>query len=560
MSIIARTGFRPIRLVSRQYSVSGQSRRRNGGTDRTGAQWKLAKNVGKRSPEKPAGRRGESVGKGKKPRADKFRFGEFGGLKKNPTSVANQEQSSGLIKKITDWDSLKLLPVVRDAVSKMIAKESLVFSCKEEGAKVTPTPIQILAVKKLANKLMDPKLQVHAIAADTGTGKTMAYVTSLLDYLTRLKLENPELWDSLKDKASIQSVILVPTYELVQQVYSTIKQSEEYLGVHTYKWDNSTGYNDLLMHIKSRIDILVTTPNKLLTLFDIRMISRPERILSQVKFVVLDEADTLMDPSWIDMTYKTIKCFKNTEHLILCSATLPNEFNNTLMKLFPTCELITTPRLHKLAKRLDFKIIDANLNPFKGSKVKALAQILYSIRQDDTESGWEKRCIVFVNEKSEVPRIVKRLKTEYGHECVGLSGSNTIEERLELIKQFVDKPHKLNTGTVPEPTAPQLMKQVPGSNIRIPVQIKSASSSKASGDKVLKVLVCTDLMARGLNFQGVRNVVLFDVPRTSIDLVHRVGRTGRMGQQGRVFMIIDKKTKSWAKAVPKIIKKNMSLA
>ena len=73
-------------------------------------------------------------------------------------------------------------------------------------------------------------------------------------------------------------------------------------------------------------------------------------------------------------------------------------------------------------------------------------------------------------------------------------------------------------------------------------------------NKSLHVLVTTDLMARGLDFKGVRNA-LYDVPKTSIDLIHRVGRTARMKQGGRVFMLTDSKTKSWAKALPKIYQK-----
>ena len=66
-------------------------------------------------------------------------------------------------------------------------------------------------------------------------------------------------------------------------------------------------------------------------------------------------------------------------------------------------------------------------------------------------------------------------------------------------------------------------------------------------------------MARRLNFQGVRNIFLYDVVKISIDLVHRVGKTARMNQIGREFMITDKKTKSWAKGLLKVIKNNVTL-
>lgn len=102
--------------------------------------------------------------------------------------------------------------------------------------------------------------------------------------------------------------------------------------------------------------------------------------------------------------------------------------------------------------------------------------------------------------------------------------------------------------------------EIPDSNIVIGELKKANSDAIIPKKKSLHVLVATDLMARGLNFKGVRNVVLYDVPKTSIDLIHRVGRTARMKQGGRVFMLIDNRTKSWAKALPKIIKKHQRLS
>lgn len=123
---------------------------------------------------------------------------------------------------------------------------------------------------------------------------------------------------------------------------------------------------------------------------------------------------------------------------------------------------------------------------------------------------------------------------------------------------------KLLKGVTPiaeegDDTKPTEMK-IPNSNITIgSIENEHISGNNKSVNKILKLLVTTDLMARGLNFQGIKNVILYDVPKTSIDLVHRAGRTGRMKQRGRVFMIIDKKTKSWAKAIPLILRKNKSL-
>ena len=110
---------------------------------------------------------------------------------------------------------------------------------------------------------MDPKLQIHAIAAETGSGKTMAYLIPLIDfYLKRQELETPELWETLRKNVLIRSIILVPTHELVDQVYETVSKTKTLLGLNSFKWDKATSYRDLLENIKNRIDILVTTPGK----------------------------------------------------------------------------------------------------------------------------------------------------------------------------------------------------------------------------------------------------------------------------------------------------------
>ena len=236
---------------------------------------------------------------------------------------------------------------------------------------------------------------------------------------------------------------------------------------------------------------------------------------------VLDEADTLMDQSWAEDTYKTIKTMPNANHLLFCSATIPNEFNKTMERLFPTAQTITTPRLHRLPHTIDFKTIDAALNPYKGSKIKALAQALYAIARDGTEPGYEKRCIVFVNEKKEVAKVVEKLAGQYGHDCVGLTGDDSVEQRLDKISAFINPPRRLEeiedeSSKLHDDTQELQKISIPGSNIVIQSSQQAGQQKRLNS---LKIVVTTDLMARGLNFQGVRNVILYDVPKTSIDLV-----------------------------------------
>ncbi|CUS23176.1 LAQU0S08e03796g1_1 [Lachancea quebecensis] len=491
-----------------------------------------------------------------------FHYGAFGGLRE--VNDQDSQKIAGVLAKVTDFDQLKILPEVRHAVKKAISSETIaksLDSSKTAGEDIKPSPVQVAVIQKLSKTLMNRQLQVHMVAAETGSGKTMAYLVPLFDYLKRGEQDTPESWDQIKDKAIVRSVILVPTHELVEQVYKTVKLNADLLGLHAFRWNMDTSYNDFIEAVKARIDILVTTPGKILNMFKVRIINRPERLLSGVRFAVLDEADTLMDRSWLEETHNAIKSFPNTNHLVFCSATIPSEFHKTMDRLFPTSEAITTPKLHKISQKIDFKLIDASLNPYKGSKIKALAQALYAIMKDGTEEGFEKRCLVFVNEKKDAKKVAEQLSERYGHSCVSLTGEDAISERLDKISAFVSPPKRLDEISLDLPstsneTIAREPTVLPNSNIKL----ATPDSARGKKSATLKVLVTTDLMARGLNFQGVRNVILFDVPKTSIDLVHRAGRTGRMMQGGRVFMVIDKKTKSWAKAVPKIVRNNKTLS
>ena len=189
-----------------------------------------------------------------------------------------------------------------------------------------------------------------------------------------------------------------------------------------------------------------------------------------------------------------------------------------------------TPLVHKIPKQIVLKVIDAQQAPYHGSKSRCLAQALYAIYNDGTEAGYVKRILVFVNEKKDVEPLVETLITKYGHrqaDIVAVTGKDSAVERGEKIDSFI------RPATLLE--------------------------DDPDGSKI-KVLVTTDLLARGLNFLGIKNVILMDIPRSSVDLIHRVGRTGRMKQSGRVFIIIDKKSKkSWIKGLPRAIKEGTTI-
>lgn len=522
-----------------------------------------------------------------------FSFGNFSRLEKPKEKL--RDISENLVKSFTTFESLRIFPTVRLAMKEEIKahynlKNSRVTS--KDDLELKPTPVQVAAIRKinqrraavdkanigdkLASKMIFAelareneanRLKVFTIAAETGSGKTWAYLASVLSKLKEDDLaaysRSAASYQKLLSEQGIRSLILLPTHELVDQVYDCVSyasrasydlneisasgipkdknlaqflqnnENKSCLNFNVFKWSTGDSHDKLFNACRNRIDVLVTTPSKINSLGNLVNIERPFNYFGNVKYCVIDEADTLMDKSWLVDTTSVVRRIPRCKDLIFCSATIPREFNKTMEKMFPdkhTLIPIVTPSLHKIPRQINLKIIDAQLPPYNGSKVRCLAQAIYAIHKDGTEHGYVKRILVFVNEKKDVQPLVDTLVTRFGHrheDILGVTGRNSPEERAKIIEPFINPATRLEDDS---------------------------DSSK------IKVLITTDLLARGLNFSGIKNVILMDLPNTSVDLVHRIGRTGRMRQSGRVFVLIDKKTgKSWVKGLPKIVKSGVPL-
>lgn len=456
-----------------------------------------------------------------------YKFGPYPSL--NLPDEKSRNGVNNLIDKITDFNELKIVPQLREALineikyNTVLRSQNYVSPTKKikstnelNGLIIRPTPVQTAAIK-IINGNKSEFFNVYTIAAETGSGKTWAYLAPLLQSLLTAEPSNSG------SNAGIKSVILLPTHELVDQVFNTVSNVAPSLNLNIIKWDTDSNYKNFIELFKKGIDIMVTTPGKLSSLSKYPSISSPRMIFSKISFTVVDEADTLMDPSFIDETYHILKNMNNLSNLIFTSATVPSKFNKTISHIYPKITSISTPNLHKLPKSIEFRLINASVAPYKGSKIKALAQALYAIHCDGTEQGFIKRVVVFVNKKEDVNGVVEKLKT-FGHNVKGITSDDDVQIRKDIVNEF---------SSAPEPST--------------------------NDNNRLKVLVTTDLLSRGLNFNGIRNIILLDVPSNSSDLVHRAGRTGRMNQSGRVFMIINDSDKGHVKGLPKVLRNNRRL-
>ncbi|KAG7832359.1 hypothetical protein KL943_005017 [Ogataea angusta] len=444
---------------------------------------------------------------------------------------------SGLYERVHEFYELKLLPEVRSAMIEEL-KENTVLKSQNymspnrkklseselNGLVIRPTNIQKAAIKIINGTPKTPKLlNSYILAGETGSGKTWAYLAPLLHRLREFYLA--EGFEQ-SNKPGIRSVILLPTHELVDQVFKTVEHTSTTLGTKAVLWDLDSNFKNFMDSYRQGIDVLVTTPGKLASLAKYNDIQNLRQLLKNVSFCVVDEADTLMDESFIEDTYDLLKKMNGLRHLVFVTATISASLRKVVKSLFPDFVPITTPSLHKIPKAIEIRVIDAKPKPYNGSRLKALAQVLYAIHCDGTEPGYEKRVVVFVNEKKQAPILAQQLRERYKHDVESMTADDTPEDRRRILEPFISPPQPLK-----DPSKP-----------------------------TLKVLVCTDLMSRGINFRGVRNVVLYNIPNMTSDLVHRMGRTGRMNQSGRAFLILEDKSAPNTKGLAKVLRNNRRLA
>ncbi|KAJ8099857.1 P-loop containing nucleoside triphosphate hydrolase protein [Lipomyces tetrasporus] len=458
------------------------------------------------------------------------------------------------VARLSSFESLRLLPIVRNA---------LYGRALRQLDEKRPTAIQALAIKRIMSlppptvrlaqqgllakedetdeeyyerrryrknlHKMKVKLKSYLLAAETGSGKTLAYLLPLVSMLKEEELQNaPAVWE-LPERPYIRSVILVPTAELVQQILAVVKDMchDIKLASAGLSQETTRGVADNIR--KKQIDILVATPVPLL-----KLLHRTDwNILEDCRKIVVDEADSLMDRSFKNETQEILDAPLRLETLVFCSATIPKTFDRTLAKKYPSMERIIAPHLHQVPRRITFSTVDTAARPFFNDKRKALAETLYNLDRSDTDPGKLKRIVVFVNHRESVPGLVEYLNGLKFH-AVGVTRDNSLEERSSLMREFI------------RPT-PRL-EEVNNLNV------------VTGAVKTLRVLVTTDIFSRGIDMQSVRTIILYDVPFSSIDLIHRAGRTGRMGRRGRVILLATKgELKPWLRGLATTINRGYAL-
>ena len=468
------------------------------------------------------------------------------------------------------FDDFPFLPSIKESIS------TQALSGVED---ITPTPIQRLAIPALLGEEMKSRrrssnarseeLEQFLLAAETGSGKTLAYLLPVLDAIKRTEeidaeaeakekaieieqrmkrnpneLKSPPLTNKPHPTTGRpRAIILVPTSELVNQIGHLAKTIS-----HTVKFRSgliSSAYSGKVIRNRlfasTGIDVLISTPHLLSTIAE----SDPN-ILSRVSHLIVDEADSLLDRSFAPSTSAIIdKATPSLRQLILCSATIPRSLDSFLQKRFPNMRRLVTPNLHAIPRRVQLGVIDTDKDPYRGNKNLACADTIWSIGKAGaehvishsldgvrTEHVDIKRILVFVNEREKTQEVADYLVSQ-GIDALALNRDTPEQRQPEILGGFTSLAKETvsiaPTGPVKHPGRPNY---VVASTATIP------SPPPRRHLPNTKVLVTTDLGSRGIDTLAVRHVILYDVPHSTIDFIHRLGRTGRMGRRGRGIVLV----------------------
>jgi len=490
-----------------------------------------------------------------------------------PVPYGQRTRTKAIMGEVESFDQLPLEPRIKQALSDEVLKGMV---------DLKPTPVQRLAIpallgqelgRKMRSSRPKPAREEFLLAAETGSGKTLAYLLPVVHAIKEAEANDPAIkayreqftaqmeamkapdytgpttFDPHPTAARPKAVILVPTAELVEQVGVVTKALSHAVKFKAARFsaDVSAKVINRDMYAPGGIDLIVATPHLLSSIAD----SDPN-ILSQVSHLVIDEADSLFDRSFSPVTTSILdRALPSIKQLILCSATIPKRLDNLLSKQFPNMNRITTPNLHAIPRRVQLGVIDVSKDPYRNNKDLACADAIWSIGKDaarhetpsssrsDPASGESemdvKRIMVFVNEREKTQEVADYLVSK-GIDAVALHRDTSEQRQSEALSSFTTKAPLLTTVSKKDnPITTDTFRSSPSSST------SSSSATTRSGKRSLpntKVIVATDLASRGIDTLAVRHVILYDVPHTTIDFIHRLGRAGRMGRRGRGIVLV----------------------
>ena len=329
-------------------------------------------------------------------------------------------------------------------------------------------------------------------AAQTGTGKTAAFALPLLQRM--MKHENASTSPA---RHPVRALVLLPTRELAVQVAEQVELYAKYTNLRSTVVFGGMDMKPQTLALKAGVEVLVATPGRLLD-----HIEAKNAVLNQVEYVVLDEADRMLDIGFLPDLQRILSYLPKQRITLLFSATFSPEIKRLASSYLQDPVTIEVARSNATASTVEQHFYSVSAD----DKRRALHQIL--------KTRGMKQAFVFVNSKLGCARLARSLEKE-GLKTTALHGDKSQDERLKALEAF------------------------------------------KSGE--VDLLVCTDVAARGLDIKDVPAVFNFDVPFNAEDYVHRIGRTGRAGASGLAVSFVASSDQRLVADIEKLIKTKIEL-
>ena len=365
-----------------------------------------------------------------------------------------------------DFSSLNLCQPLQDAL--------------DEIGYVSPTPIQAQAIPDLIEG------RDMLGCAQTGTGKTAAFALPILNAMTQNSQDEPR---------RIRTLIMCPTRELAAQINYNIEQYARYLDIRSMAMFGGVSQRPQERKLRHGVDILVATPGRLLDL-----ISQGYVDLSHVRFLVLDEADRMLDMGFIRDIRKILAQIPKKRQSLLFSATIP-------------------PSIVDLSNDMLHNPVSVSITP-ESTTVEAIEQSLMFVMRSDKrglltyiiEEESPEKVLVFCRTKHGCNRISRQLGQD-GIDALPIHGNKSQGARENALRRF-------RKGT-------------------------------------LQVLVATDVASRGIDVSDISHVINLDLPNEPEVYVHRIGRTGRAGRGGTPIAFCDENEGEYLRGIEKMIRQDI---
>ncbi|MEA3492065.1 MAG: DEAD/DEAH box helicase [Campylobacterota bacterium] len=358
--------------------------------------------------------------------------------------------------------------------------EPLLRAISEEGYS-EPTPVQKQAIPLILER------KDLLAGAQTGTGKTAGFTLPLLHLLSGTA--------PAKGKREVRALVLTPTRELAAQVGESVKTYGKHLPIKSTIIFGGVGINPQKATLRQGVDIVIATPGRLLDLSGQKSID-----LSKVEYLILDEADRMLDMGFIHDIKKILAMLPKKRQNLLFSATFSDDIKRLADGLLNRPTLIEVARRNRASEQVDQSVYLVD----KVRKKELLSHLI-------TMGNW-KQVLVFTRTKHGANRLSAQLEKD-GITAAAIHGNKSQGARTKALANF-------KAGEV-------------------------------------RVLVATDIAARGIDIDQLPHVVNYELPNVPEDYVHRIGRTGRAGNEGEAISLVCIDEKMLLKNIERLIKSSI---